>query len=93
MESTDASKITTFLITGGGGYIGFHIGLRLVQLKKNVILYDVHYPSEKWGSSIVQSSTINGTFNAQIASSHGEMKFILGKSNIRYVITTLEIDF
>jgi len=93
MRSSDAAGASgddrnkTFLITGGGGYIGFHIGLKLVQLEKNVILFDVQFPSTvKWNihSSIVQSSTINGKYTVtDISCPYGKLKFIQGKlSNI-----------
>lgn len=91
MRSTDAAGTNgggdvrkTFLITGGGGYIGFHIGLKLVQLEKDVILFDVQSPSTvKWGihSKIVESSTIlNGKCTVtNISYPYGKLKFIQGK--------------
>jgi nucleoside-diphosphate-sugar epimerase len=86
MMSTDSSANCdvrkTFLITGGGGYIGFHIGLKLVQLDKDVILFDVQFPAVKWDThiSIVDSSTINGKYTVtDISCPFGKLKFIQGK--------------
>lgn len=44
-----------FLVTGGGGYVGFHIGLKLVECGHQVILLDVKRPSEKWTNPCSQS--------------------------------------
>ena len=75
----ELDSMATFLITGGGGYVGFHIGLKLVQLKMKVILLDINFPSAKWGCSIVQPSTQgNGTSTAQIVCPYGSIEFVQG---------------
>lgn len=48
----DQATSYKFLITGGGGYIGFHIAKRLLQLNHQVIIFDLNYPSTKWDSCI-----------------------------------------
>ena len=105
MRSSDTAGASgddrkTFLITGGGGYIGFHIGLKLVQLEKDVILFDVQFPSTvKWNihSSIVQSSTINGKYTVtDISCPYGKLKFIQGKLSdiiMNFIIINLFIIF
>ena len=34
-----------FLVTGGGGYIGLHIGLNLLKRNHQVILFDIRKPA------------------------------------------------
>lgn len=67
-----------FLVTGGSGPIGFHIGLRLLQLKHEVILFDINYPSEKWDSNIRFSSEGNSGEIEEMTCSFGKMKFVKG---------------
>ena len=76
----DSQLAYKFLITGGGGYIGFHIGLRLLQLRHEVILFDVNYPSKKWDpiiKNLVVKKT-NGEISEEISCSHGTMEFVKG---------------
>lgn len=40
------SNTETFLITGGGGYFGFRLALRLHSNGVKVVLFDVHSPAE-----------------------------------------------
>lgn len=68
----------TFLITGGAGYIGFHIGLQLLQLKHKVILFDINYPNKKWDSNLEFSPNGNGEEMEDISCSYGTMKFLKG---------------
>jgi len=89
MDSQPAYK---FLITGGGGYIGFHIGLRLLQLQHEVILFDVNYPSKKWDPNIEHSVSHNthGKKIEEISCSHGTMKFINGsKLSLKWLLSNL----
>ena len=74
MESTESNKQYRFLIVGGGGYVGFHIGLQLLKLKHQVALYDLNRPLKKWASykTIVTSS------DKWLLTSFGAMKFIQG---------------
>jgi nucleoside-diphosphate-sugar epimerase len=72
----------TFLITGGAGYIGFHVGLQLLQLKHKVILLDINYPNKKWDSNLEFSPNGNGEELEDISCSYGTMKFV--KGNFRY---------
>ncbi len=76
----DSQSTYKFLITGGGGYIGFHIGLRLLQLQHEVILFDVNYPAKKWDPNIEHSVSYNthGIKIEEISCSDGTMKFING---------------
>lgn len=67
------------LVTGGGGYIGFHIGMRLLELDYEVVLYDLRYPSRDWDTNI----RIHGIFNEEgekevITCTAGKMMFIKG---------------
>ncbi len=41
-----------FLITGGCGYVGFHIGKWLVEHGHQVTLYDLKYPLSQWDPTI-----------------------------------------
>ena len=68
----------TFLITGGAGFIGFHIGVKLLQLKHIVILFDVNYPLKKWDSNIELGSNSDGEEIEEISCSYGTMKFVKG---------------
>ncbi|XP_046635213.1 short-chain dehydrogenase/reductase family 42E member 1-like [Daphnia pulicaria] len=68
----------TFLITGGAGYIGFHVGLQLLQLKHKVILLDINYPNKKWDSNLEFSPNGNGEELEDISCSYGTMKFVKG---------------
>jgi len=72
----------TFLITGGAGYIGFHIGLQLLRLKHKVILFDINYPTRKWDQNIEFSPNGNEEEIEDISCSYGTMKFV--KGNFRY---------
>lgn len=72
----------TILITGGAGYIGFHIGLQLLQLKHKVILLDINYPNKKWDSNLEFSPNGNGEEMEDMSCSYGTMKFV--KGNFRY---------
>lgn len=67
-----------FLVTGGAGHVGFHIGVRLLQLKHEVILVDINYPSKKWDCNIRISSVGDSEGTEEITCSHGTMKFIKG---------------
>lgn len=79
-EMNDQQSSYKFLITGGGGFIGFHIGLRLLQLKHEVILYDINYPSKKWDSALDLDSTtgIQGK-TEELFCSYGKIKFFKGE--------------
>lgn len=71
-----------FLVTGGGGYIGFHIGLRLLQLQHEVTLFDISYPSKKWDPNMRYSHSTNVSEDdnrEEISCTYGTMKFIKGK--------------
>lgn len=71
-----------FLITGGGGYIGFHIGLRLLQLQHEVTLFDTNYPSKKWDPNVRYSHSANasdGNNREDISCSYGTMTFVKGE--------------
>ena len=69
----------TFLVTGGGGYIGFHIGLRLLQLKHKVILFDVNYPSKKWDQNLsFPASAVSTGPIEEITCSYGILHFVMG---------------
>ena len=68
----------TFLITGGAGFIGFHIGVKLLQLKHIVILFDVNYPLKKWDSNIELGPNSDGEEIEDISCSYGTMKFVKG---------------
>jgi len=37
-----------FVIVGGGGYIGYHIGVDLVTKGHEVLLLDIREPDEEW---------------------------------------------
>ena len=77
----DSQLTHKFLIVGGGGYIGFHVGLRLLQLRHEVILFDMNYPSKKWDPNIKVSSmsqNINEETSEVISCTHGTMKFVKG---------------
>ncbi len=75
-------RLNTFLITGGAGYIGFHIGLQLLQLKQKVILLDINYPTKKWDSNFEFSPNGNGEEIEDVSCSYGTMKFV--KGNFRH---------
>lgn len=68
----------TFLITGGAGFIGFHIGVKLLQLKHIVILFDVNYPLKKWDPNIELYPNSDGEEIEEISCSYGTMKFVKG---------------
>ena len=67
-----------FLITGGGGYIGFHIGLDLLRLKHEVILFDLNFPAKLWNDSLTYSS--DGDHINHVSCSLGNFKFIKGNT-------------
>ncbi len=82
-----------FLVTGGGGYIGFHVGLALVQLKQEVVLFDIKYPSKIWDPSIEISSVSSEDgelVEEQIRCSYGTMKFVKGNHLSFYRQTILK---
>ena len=68
----------TFLITGGAGYVGFHVGIKLLQLKHNVILFDANYPLKKWDPNIEFDLSGNGEEIEKFSCSYGTMKFVKG---------------
>jgi len=68
-----------FLVTGGGGYIGFHISLKLLELGHQVSLLDISYPSKKWDTSLSIIDNEEKQAN-EIHCSFGKMEFIKGKT-------------
>lgn len=68
-----------FLVTGGGGYIGFHIGMRLLQLGYEVVLFDLRHPSSDWDHNIsVQRIHCDELEKELITCSAGKVLFIKG---------------
>ena len=63
-----------FLITGGGGYVGFHIALKLVQFKHQVVLLDLNHPHRTWAKYHIEDSSQHEI----IHTSNGSMKFVKG---------------
>lgn len=73
------SSCHKFLITGGGGYIGFHIAKRLLQLKQEVILFDLNYPSRTWDSNLEYPLTTAGDDGMEeLCCTDGKLKFVKG---------------
>lgn len=77
----DTCQVFRFVITGGGGFIGFHIGLRLLQLNHEVILYDINYPSAKWDAKLQISHDDDDLFKEGTCS-FGKLKFVKGTLNL-----------
>lgn len=68
-----------FLVTGGGGYIGFHIAKRLLQLNHQVVIFDLNYPSKKWDSKLQYPVTTSGNDQMEeIYCSDGKLIFVKG---------------
>ena len=73
----ESNKKYRFLITGGGGYVGFHIALQLIKLKHQVSLLDLNRPHRKW----VKHQLRKSSSNEYIQTSYGSMQFIEGNSH------------
>jgi nucleoside-diphosphate-sugar epimerase len=65
-----------FLITGGCGFIGFHIGRSLLDHGHQVVLYDVTYPDEDWDERLLVAFKCQ--LVEQIVTSSGLIEFIKG---------------
>lgn len=64
----------TFFVTGGCGYVGFHIAKQLIQLGHKVVLYDINNLSDVWDPSY----TVACGEHSQIYFPYGCMKFVKG---------------
>ena len=73
----ESNRQYRFLITGGGGYVGFHIALKLVELGHQVVLYDLNYPHQNWAEYQLQETSQQQS----IQTSYGSMQFIQGNSS------------
>merc|ERR1711973_131882 len=73
-----------FLITGGGGYVGFHIALKLVQFKHQVVLLDLNHPHRTWAKYRIEDSSQHEI----IHTSNGSMKFVKGDIRDRDLLMT-----
>jgi len=73
-----------FLITGGGGYVGFHIALKLVQFKHQVVLLDLNHPHRTWAKYHIEDSSQHEI----IHTSNGSMKFVKGDIRDRDLLMT-----
>lgn len=68
-----------FLVTGGGGYIGFHIAKRLIQLKHEVIIFDLNYPTKSWDANLEYPlTTASNDGMEELCCTDGKFKFVKG---------------
>lgn len=82
MTSIDPITVT---IIGGGGYIGYHVGVSMLERNHNVTLFDISEPDSFWLdlthmikiSNNPQNSTLSETFYKQKAG-HKTLKFVKG---------------
>merc|ERR1712137_254974 len=70
--------------TGGGGHVGFHIALKLVQFKHQVVLLDLNHPHRTWAKYHIEDSSQHEI----IHTSNGSMKFVKGDIRDRDLLMT-----
>jgi len=80
----ESNRQYRFLVTGGGGYVGFHIALKLVELGHQVVLYDLNYPHQNWAEYQLQETSQQQS----IQTSYGSMQFIQGDIRNRDLLLT-----